>query len=197
MILHWMRQTIPIPVQANKPSLNYQVIHALLRVIRNGLECKRVVDDIIDSCGTSINLRDTIEQSRQAAESETDESQKKRFIKRGLLQLKRYFMLIVIQSYLDQNSADTGERTMSFSTWYHKHPELQTIQEELEEENILSLTPVDILAPGDGVALTNEVLDVVNRRHGAVVAQGTIIKVGVHYPTIKKGENLILSLEKV
>lgn len=181
LILHWLKQTTPepfaLPPTATKPRLNYQVIHSLLRVIRSGLESKRVVDDVIDYCSTSINLRETIEESRRAAEAEVDETQRKRFIKRGILQLKRYFMLILFQNFLDQNPAEVGDRmTHSFSTWYHKHPEFQSIREELEEENLIPLTPVDYLAPGDGVALTTEVLDVVNRRHGAVLAQGTIVK---------------------
>ena len=56
------------------------------------------------------------------------------------------------------------------------HPEFETIREELKSNTIDPLVPVAELEPGDGMALTNEVLDVVNRRKGAVVSQGTIIK---------------------
>ena len=182
LILHWLYQTKPEFIEKSN-RLNYQVIHSLLRVIRNGLESKRIVDDVIDSCSftvgsQTINLRDMIEQSRLSAETALDETQKMKMIKRGLLQLKRYFMLILFQTYLDQTLPASGDRMESFSNWYLKHPEFKTIREELDG-NIVSLTPVDILAPGDGVALTNEVLEVVNSRQGAVVAQGTIIKYDV------------------
>jgi hypothetical protein len=118
-----------------------------------------------------------IEESRLAAETCIDEAQKKRIVDKGLVHLKRYFMLIVFQSFLNQTTPESPQKMTKFSDWYSKHPELESIAQELDAGGIIGLTPVEDLAPGDGLALTNEVRDVVNGRHGAVVAQGTIIKV--------------------
>lgn len=179
--MHWLNGTIPEWRVVDKHRKNYQVTHSLLRVIRNGLECKRIVDEVIDDCGAKINLRTTIEESRLAAETCTDEVQKKRIVEKGLVLLKRYFLLIVFQSFLNQTTAESSEQMTNFSIWYSKHPELESIHQELNSADILALTPVDDLVPGDGLALTNEVIDVVNGRQGAVVAQGTIIKVDSPY----------------
>jgi hypothetical protein len=93
--------------------------------------------------------------------------------------LKRYFILIVFQSFLNQTAPESHQKMTQFSDWYSKHPELKSIAQELDTGGIIGLTPVEELVPGDGLALTNEVRDVVNGRQGAVVAQGTIIKVNV------------------
>lgn len=86
-------------------------------------------------------------------------------------------MLIVFQSFLNQTAPESPQKMTKFSVWYSTHPELESIRQELDTAGILGLTPVEDLVPGDGLALTNEVRDVVNGRQGAVVAQGTIIKV--------------------
>ncbi|KAI8918923.1 inositol hexakisphosphate-domain-containing protein [Entophlyctis helioformis] len=178
-----------------RPLLNYSVIHSLLRVIRNGLECKRVVDDTIDACAQHINLRDSIEDCRQAAEAASDDtaatptpaankSPKRAFIKRGLLHLKRYYTLILFQNYLDQNEPSVlAHQLMTFTQWLAMYPEFATIREEIEPPSSASgalsiqpLIPVEQLAPGDGIALSSEVLDVMRRRNGAVLGQGSMIK---------------------
>ncbi|KAH6570550.1 hypothetical protein BASA60_007657 [Batrachochytrium salamandrivorans] len=159
-----------------KPLLNYRPIHSLLRVIRNGVECKRIVDDAIDNCAHYINLRDVIEESRQVAEAEMDGIQKAALFVRGVLHLRRYFTLILFQSYLDSNEPGVEMMLATFQDWLQKHPEFSTISEELETNGVDLLTPVEEIAPGDGIALSSEVVDVVNRRDGGVLAQGTIIK---------------------
>jgi protein-tyrosine phosphatase len=182
LILRWLGME-NVPMVSKKTfdthttkNYNYQVIHSLLRVIRNGIECKRVVDAVIDAASTLVNIRDIIEETRQASESETDPIQKDVYRKRGLVALDRYFMLILFQSYLDQNPPGLESELESFKSWTLKHPEFNTIREELLGADLDPLVPVDEMEPGDGIALSNEVLDVVNRRKGAVLSQGTIVK---------------------
>jgi protein-tyrosine phosphatase len=155
---------------------NYQVIHSLLRVIRNGIECKRVVDQVIDAASSLVNIRDIIEDTRQASEAEIDPALKDAYRRKALVALDRYFMLILFQSYLDQNIPGLESELTSFKSWIAIHPEFNTIREELLGFEIDPLIPVDEMEPGDGIALSNEVLDVVNRRKGAVLSQGTIVK---------------------
>ncbi|TPX51665.1 hypothetical protein SeMB42_g01840 [Synchytrium endobioticum] len=181
LVMHWLNGTKPASYEveqtSTKPRINYQIIHSLLRVIRNGLECKNMVDAVVDDCGQFMNIRDSIEECRLQAENESDKDLKKRAVRRGLLNLKRYFILILFQCYLDENRLDRiTEWRESFKLWMERHPEFDTIKEELENTDIQALVPVEKLAPGDGVALTTEVLNVVNSRNGQVLAQNTIMK---------------------
>lgn len=165
---------------------NYQVINSLLRVIRNGLEVKRTVDAAIDLCGSCLNLRDSIEEYRQKAEDAGDN--KAYFIKRGVQALRRYFQLIVFQAYLDQTPPDTLSRLDSFESWVRKRKELRTIRKDLEGHATLkALIPLEKVQPGDGVALTDEVLEVVARRNGATLMQNTILKADFFPGLIKLG----------
>ncbi|KAI8809960.1 inositol hexakisphosphate-domain-containing protein [Cladochytrium replicatum] len=177
LIIHWLTKTKPEHEASKQARLNYQLIHSLQRVIRNGLECKEIVDNVIDSCDMLVNLRVAIEECHLAAESAEDT---KRAIRRGKMYLKRYFLLIAFQAYLDahpiDNVADFGS-LQTFSNWMNTHEEFSSMLDEFfMPENISTLTPVERLAPGDGIALTSEVLDVVNKRQGAVLAQQTILK---------------------
>ncbi|KAJ3086244.1 hypothetical protein HK102_013370 [Quaeritorhiza haematococci] len=162
------------------PRMNYQIIHSLLRVIKNGLECKNMVDEVIDLCSQVTNLRDSIEQCRlqaEAVDETTNPQQHRRYIRKGLLYLKRYFLLIAFQAYLNETPTQSlGGEIETFKAWMDRHMEIVTMKEDLDSENINALVPVEHLSPGDGIALTTEVLDVVNRRNGAVLARQTIIK---------------------
>lgn len=158
-----------------RPRLNYQLINSLLRVIKNGLEVKSMVDDAIDRCGKFLNLRDVIEDMHVKAENEKDTASTKRAIKKGITALERYFLLICFQSYLEQTSPEAVDDTETFEKWMKRHPELSTILLETRKEDIEVIVPVES-SIGDGVALESEVMGVVNSRHGQVLAQQTILK---------------------
>ncbi|KAI9496168.1 inositol hexakisphosphate-domain-containing protein [Zychaea mexicana] len=155
--------------------LNYQIINSLLRVIKNGLENKCIVDDALDRCGASLNLRDVIESAHIQMEREEDETQRRRILKRGIVSLERYFSLICFQAYLDDTNPDMVGETESFEAWMKRHPETNTIRQELRSEDESLIVPVE-KSLGDGVALSSEVMQVVSGRHGQVLAQQTILK---------------------
>ncbi|ORY52376.1 hypothetical protein BCR33DRAFT_711697 [Rhizoclosmatium globosum] len=173
-------------VRPHKP-LNYQVIHSLIRVIRNGAACRNWVDATIDGCSMySAHIREAIEVWRLTAEAETDDSTKRRAIRKGLACLRRYFALIAFAAYLDSKSNHVpGSELESFKSWMNGHKEFDTMLEEMEHGGLKSLIPVEHLLPGDGIALTNEVVEVVDGRAGAVLAKHTILKVDV-FPGAQK-----------
>ncbi|KNE59574.1 hypothetical protein AMAG_18209 [Allomyces macrogynus ATCC 38327] len=191
LIRNWLRghtaRTTPDPllppVSANSNSRNvlYRSIHSLLRVIRDGLAVKRVVDDAIDACAAYMHLRDAITAARLAADPSSGRGDR-----HALRHLVRYFKLLVFQAYLDDVPARTatlGARE-SFTSWLKRHPELGAMLRELEEAAVegdaravaAHVTPVDALQPGDGIALSSEVLQVVRARKGAVLGNLTILK---------------------
>jgi hypothetical protein len=55
----------------------------VLRVVRKGPAVKTAVDDAIDQCSESFNLRDSIEEARALAEQATDERQRKIHASKG------------------------------------------------------------------------------------------------------------------
>ncbi|CAO3619250.1 unnamed protein product [Mucor fragilis] len=88
-------------------------------------------------------------------------------------------MFICFQAYLDSTSPSLVRDTESFGLWMKRHPELGTILQDLlhTSDEFRSLVPVEqSLGGGDGMALSSEVMRVVNSRHGQVLAQQTILK---------------------
>lgn len=57
----------------------------MLRVVRNGLEVKRTVDDAIDRTSATFNLRDAIDDYRNLAEEAKSPQDRNRAIERGEL----------------------------------------------------------------------------------------------------------------
>ncbi|KAI9486886.1 MAG: inositol hexakisphosphate-domain-containing protein [Benjaminiella poitrasii] len=155
--------------------LNYQIINSLLRVIKNGLEIKHVVDDVVDTCGAFLNLREMIESEHIKAENESDESKKKVHIKRGIAALHRYFVLICFEAYLESTSPESVTDTETFESWLNRHSEIGTLLAEFNDHNEVLIIPVE-KSIGDGMALSSEITSVVAKRHGQVLAQQTILK---------------------
>ncbi len=96
-----------------------------------------------------MNLRDAIEKARIEAESCIEDPVKqKRIIEKGILHLKRYFLLIVFQCYLNDTNPESMEDLESFKMWFDRHQELHLMKKELEKVDIKTLIPVAQLRPG-------------------------------------------------
>ncbi|BEI83204.1 hypothetical protein CcaverHIS002_0310720 [Cutaneotrichosporon cavernicola] len=159
------------------PSSNtsWQIINSVLRVIRNGLEVKRIVDDAIDRTSATFNLRDAIEDYRDLAEEAKTPVDRSRAIERGMHSLLRYFHLIVFQAYLDDTDLD-DENKYTFESFVKHRPVFKTLQNELLTGGLKSLTPLERTEPVEGMALEDEVSHVVANRTGAILSAQTILK---------------------
>jgi hypothetical protein len=115
-----------------------------VRVVRNGIECKSIVDDVIDACDASINLRDTIHEIYQRCQSLKNDEERIALLSRGVVALQRYFYLIIFQSYLECNPPCISKDLISFSNWVKLYPEFETIYESLKIVDPNSLAPVMI-----------------------------------------------------
>ncbi|KAH9928428.1 inositol hexakisphosphate-domain-containing protein [Amylocystis lapponica] len=157
-------------------ALTSMFIEDLLRVIRKGPAIKCTVDDAIDQCSEVSNLRDAIEDARAGAEQATDERQRRQFAHKGLQSLRRYFELILFQAYLQSIEPDTMQSFESFESFVESQPVIKTFEKELFADDINALKPLERVELAEGVALPDEVLQVVANRSGSVLSASTILK---------------------
>ncbi|KAG8764126.1 hypothetical protein FRC11_004614 [Ceratobasidium sp. 423] len=162
-------------VSESKPRLSYQIINNLLRVIRRGPDVKRMVDDAIDQCDQFMNIRESIEDARLQAEGSADEQKKKRFIQLGLHNLRKYFELIVFQSFLTENDPDTVRTFASFEEFVKSRPVIATFENELQVEGAKALKPLE-RSEREDAAFADDIEYVVMNRSGSVLSASTILK---------------------
>ncbi|KAH6913140.1 inositol hexakisphosphate-domain-containing protein [Coprinopsis sp. MPI-PUGE-AT-0042] len=155
---------------------SYVVINNLLRVIRKGPAVKSIVDDAIDQCSEVYNLRDAIEDARTRAEEASDEKTRKTWAGKGLQNLRRYFELIVFQSYLMSIEPDTMQSFESIETFVKNRPVIKTFEKELFDDGFNALKPLERADSKEGVADPDEVTQVVQNRSGSVLSASTILK---------------------
>jgi protein-tyrosine phosphatase len=176
----------------------YKVVSTVVRMLKNGAESKRIVDRLVDSASSLINLRACIEEYRSAASRCTFDKQScRKVITKGLLALKRYVLLILFESY-ELSAAAAGEEAQSFVEWIGQHPEFSTVFQELnerkdleglailtgttsEQDQISSVSEEACECRGQ-TPMNYELIDkcqvrsVVESRKGAVLAPMTILK---------------------
>ncbi|KAF9526356.1 inositol hexakisphosphate-domain-containing protein [Crepidotus variabilis] len=157
---------------------SYQVINNLLRVIRKGPAVKQSVDDAIDLCSAVINLRNAIETARVQAEEANDDKQKKIHTSKALQNLRRYFELMVFQSYLQSTEPDTlaEYENENVETFVKNRPVIKTFEKELLDGGINTLKPLGRTKEVAGVADPDEVTRIVVNRSGNILSASTIIK---------------------
>ncbi|EKM78648.1 hypothetical protein AGABI1DRAFT_100687 [Agaricus bisporus var. burnettii JB137-S8] len=159
-----------------KPRKSYQAINNLLRVIRKGPAVKSTVDDAIDQCSAFYNLRESIDILRVKSEEATEEGQRKEFAQKGLQNLRRYFELIVFQSYLQSTIPDTMQSFESVETFVKNRPVIKTFEKELISGGLSALQPLTGFAAKGDMANPDEETQVVMSRSGSILSASTILK---------------------
>ena len=105
----------------------YSAARRLTILLKNGVDIKKSVDAVIDSCGVLKNLREAIFDYRHPSVAGQswgagDDALHLRdaSFRRGVEYLERYLKLIVFASWL--NALSTGELGYaSFQQWYIEH----------------------------------------------------------------------------
>ncbi|RXK36343.1 hypothetical protein M231_06380 [Tremella mesenterica] len=157
------------------PKTSWQIINSCLRVIRNGLEVKKIVDEAIDRTAAHYNLRDAIEDVHGQAESAPEGPERNRYVEKGVHLLRRYYHLLLFQAYLDDRGAD-DENPYTFESFVKHRPVFKTLETELERGGLQGLTPIERVDPAQGMALPDEETQVVANRSGAILSAQTILK---------------------
>lgn len=186
LIERWMDGTPPPSPSKSDNRLTYHVINSLLRVIPHGQENKRLVDDAIDRCGYMVNIRDAIEESRIKALDASSEKEKTRSIAQGVLSLRRYFHILTFQAYLNSVTRSTI-MAHTYEHFIQKQPVLETIARDLSHFELSTITPLGKMDIGDGMALADEVEEVVHNRTGNILSASTILKSDFFSGILKAG----------
>ena len=186
LIERWMGNTPPRPPTGSGPRLTYHLINSLLRVVPHGQEIKRVVDDAIDACGFILNIREAIEQERLRALDASSDDERQQHVVYGVRSLRRYFNILLFQAYLNSVRPDTIV-TQSYEQFVRKQPVIETIARDLERIDLSTLTPLRKVDIGDGLALTDEVEEVVRNRTGNILSASTILKSDFFSGILKAG----------
>ncbi|UZJ54516.1 hypothetical protein CBS101457_003836 [Exobasidium rhododendri] len=160
----------------SKRLLSYHIINSLLRVIPHGLAVKETVDKAIDRSAGVLNLRNSIEEARLAAEDTEDENLRRGKIQNAVYNLRRYFELIVFQAYLEATPAQWYESLPAFEEYVKKQPVFQTLSQEFEKIDLSTITPLQKVEKSDGMALSEEVQEVVSNRAGNILSTYTMLK---------------------
>lgn len=77
--------------------------------------------------------------------------------------------------YLDATRPDTLEGLPSFESFIKRQPVLDTLSHEFDKVDMATITPLQKLEP-DGMALNEEVQEVVAKRNGSVLTAYTMLK---------------------
>ena len=168
----------------------YKLIKSLIRIADHGIEARVLADYYISAAGGD-DLRKNIVKYSQLAETAADKMEQLRFIRKGLVNLKRYFLLIAFQAYLLKLSSGSGNNCRSFTSWMKSHPEfihmLNSVFDETPKiDHILPETiNLDLLLPdinrSDSLPSQSEVLKILASRTGQALQANMILKED-HFP---------------
>lgn len=106
------------------------LLRKITRMFDNGVECREVLDAVIDKCSVLQNIREAVLHYRRQLKQQHVEPRVKRFVlNRGAEYLERYLRLIAFSAYLGSEAFDgfcgQGESAIAFKTWLHQRPDLQ------------------------------------------------------------------------
>lgn len=105
----------------------------ITRLFDNGVECREVLDAIIDRCSSLQNIRQAVLQYRKLFNQQHIEPRERRVaLNRGAEYLERYFRLIAFAAYLGSEAFDgfcgQGDLKMTFKNWLHQRSEVQAMK---------------------------------------------------------------------
>lgn len=109
------------------------LLRKITRLFDNGIECREVLDAVINRCSALQNIRQAVLHYRKKINQQHVEPRVRRLaLNRGAEYLERYFKLIAFSAYLGSEAFDgfcgQGDTKISFKTWLYRRPEIQTMK---------------------------------------------------------------------
>ncbi|KAG0482268.1 hypothetical protein HPP92_010352 [Vanilla planifolia] len=157
------------------------LLRKITRLFDNGVDCRKVLDAVIDRCSALQNIRQAVLQYRKVFNQQHVESSvRKMALHRGAEYLERYLRLIAFAAYLGSEAFDgfcgQGPK-ITFKTWLHRRPEIQAMKWSIR------LRPGRFFTIPEESRLLHEsqhidvVMDaIVKARSGSVLGKGSVLK---------------------
>ncbi|MQL95031.1 hypothetical protein Taro_027696 [Colocasia esculenta] len=157
-------------------------IRKITRLFDNGIECREVLDAVIDRCSALQNIRQAVLQYRRVFNQQHVEPRVRRVaLNRGAEYLERYFRLIAFAAYLGSDAFDgfcgQGETKITFKTWLHRRQEVQAMKWSIRLRpgrffTLPERLPMSYESQHRDVAIEA----IVKARNGSVLGKGSILK---------------------
>uniref|UniRef100_A0ACD5X113 Uncharacterized protein n=1 Tax=Avena sativa TaxID=4498 RepID=A0ACD5X113_AVESA len=158
------------------------LLRKITRLFDNGIECRKILDTVIDKCSALQNIRQAVLQYTKVINQQNMEPRVRRVaLNRGAEYLERYLKLIAFSAYLGSKAFDgfcaQGETKISFKNWLQQRPEIQTMKWSIRLRPGRFFTvpdePKATCQPPQG-DVTMEAI--VKARSGSVLGKGSILK---------------------
>ncbi|KAK4766576.1 hypothetical protein SAY87_008218 [Trapa incisa] len=154
----------------------------ITNIFENGVQCREVLDTIIDRCSALQNIRQAVLQYRKVFNQQHVEPRVRQLaLNCGAEYLDRYFRLIAFAAYLGSEAFDglcgQGLTKMSFKSWLHQRPELQAMKWSVRLWPGRFFTVSEELRVPEESQHGNAVMEaIVTTRNGSVFGKGSILK---------------------
>ncbi|XP_027349886.1 paladin-like isoform X2 [Abrus precatorius] len=148
----------------------------------NGVECREVLDDIINRCSALQNIRQAVLKYRKVFNQQHVEPRVRRVaLNRGAEYLERYFRLIAFAAYLGSEAFDgfcgQGESKMTFKVWLHQRSEVQAMKWSIRlRPGRFFTVPEKLREPQESQHGDAVMEAIVKARNGSVLGKGSILK---------------------
>ncbi|KAK4776289.1 hypothetical protein SAY86_004977 [Trapa natans] len=154
----------------------------ITNIFENGVQCREVLDAIIDRCSALQNIRQAVLQYRKVFNQQHVEPRVRQLaLNCGAEYLDRYFRLMAFAAYLGSEAFDglcgQGLTKMSFKSWLHQRPELQAMKWSVRLWPGRFFTVSEELRVPEESQHGNAVMEaIVTTRNGSVFGKGSILK---------------------
>lgn len=154
----------------------------ITRFFDNGVECREVLDALIDRCSALQNIRQAVLQYRKLFNQQHVEPRERRVaLNRGAEYLERYFRLIAFAAYLGSEAFDgfceQGVAKITFKSWLHQRPEVQAMKWSIRlRPGRFFTVPEELRAPQESQHGDAVMEAIVKKRNGSVLGKGSILK---------------------
>ncbi|KAF9620477.1 hypothetical protein IFM89_013094 [Coptis chinensis] len=158
------------------------LLRKITRLFDNGVECREILDAIVDRCSALQNIRRAVLQYMKVFNQQHVEPRVRRVaLNRGAEYLERYFRLIAFSAYLGSEAFDgfcgQGESRITFKTWLHQRPEVQTMKWSIRLRPGRFFTVPEELRSAHESQNGDAVMEaIVKSRNGSVLGKESILK---------------------
>ncbi|KAF0922499.1 hypothetical protein E2562_037404 [Oryza meyeriana var. granulata] len=174
------------------------VLRKITRLFDNGIECRQILDNIIDKCSALQNIRQAVLQYTKVINQQHVEQRVKRVaLNRGAEYLERYLKLVAFSAYLWSEAFDgfcgQGEAKMSFKAWIHQRPEIQSMKWSIRLRPGRFFTVHDESKASHQSPQGDVMMEaIVKARNGSVLGKGSILKM-YFFPGQKRSSSINFS----